>query len=162
MDTKVLYLPLTNTYPNALHVIPAPNAPIAPYAHNAPNVIDSGISDGKNDEQLNNEEVIPNYNDHFCEGSEEIVNNFKTTTESSIVNNLSHTDLEAVTVQLSGEVAPRDMGNHELENTPQKPSASEPDQIDPEKYLNNDAETLRKVINNPVFYKDTQHLKIDQ
>ena len=62
MDTEVLYLPLTNTYPNALHVIPAPNAPIAPHA---PNVIDSGISDGKNDEQLNNGEVIPNYNNHF-------------------------------------------------------------------------------------------------
>ena len=84
-----------------------------------------------------------------------IENNFQTTTESSTVYNLSHTDLEAVTVQLI------DTDNQERENIPQKPSASEPDQIDPEKYLNNDSETLKKVINNPVFYKDTQ-IKIDQ
>ena len=82
--------------------------------------------------------------------------------ESAILHNLSHTDLEADTDQLSGEVATSGMVNQELENTPQKPSASEPDQIDPGKYLNNDSETLKKVINNPVFYKDTKHLKINQ
>jgi hypothetical protein len=54
------------------------------------------------------------------------------------------------------------MSNKEQEHTAQKPSASEPDQTDPEKYLNNDSETLKKILNNPVFYKDTQHLKIDQ
>ena len=53
------------------------------------------------------------------------------------------------------------MGNQEQENTAQKPSGSDPEQTNPEKYLNNDQETLKKVINNPVFYEDTQPLKID-
>ena len=140
MDKEVLYLPLTNSYPNALHSIPAPN------------VIFSGISDGKNVEddmgqrQLKSEEVIQNYNNNFFEGSKVIENNFQTSTESSISYNLSYSDLEAVTVQSSGEVAASEMGNQELENTPQKPSASEPDQIDPDKYLKNDSETLNKLL----------------
>jgi hypothetical protein len=55
------------------------------------------------------------------------------------------------------------MDNQELEHAAtQKPSASEPDQTDRDQYLNTDSETLKKVINNPVFYQDTQHLKIDQ
>ena len=48
---------------------------------------------------------------------------------------LSHKDLEgleAVTVQISGD---GNIGNQELEHTPQKPSASEPDQTDPEKNI---------------------------
>jgi hypothetical protein len=44
-------------------------------------------------------------------------------------------------------------------NIPQKPSVGFPDQENPEKYLNNDQETLVKVVNTPVFYKDTQQFK---
>jgi hypothetical protein len=82
--------------------------------------------------------------------------------ESSNLYNFSHAHLEAVTDQLSGILATSDMGNQELEHTTQKPSARKRDLKNPEKYLNKDSETLKKVINNPVFYKDTQHLKIDQ
>jgi hypothetical protein len=51
--------------------------------------------------------------------------------------------------------------NSELDqsNIPQKPSVGFPDQENPEKYLNNDQETLDKVINTPVFYNDTQQFK---
>ena len=47
----------------------------------------------------------------------------------------------------------------EQPNIPQKPSAAFPDQNNPEKYLSNEKETLSKVINNPVFYKDTERYK---
>jgi len=43
-----------------------------------------------------------------------------------------------------------------IENIPQQPSADFPDQTNPEKYLNNDQETLEKVVNTPLFYNDPQ------
>ena len=157
MNEEVFYPPQADTYPNALHIIPAPNTYEA---------IKSVVSHSRNNEadigQLQNCEVIAIHNNNDFEGSDEFEYNFQGVTESLTVHNLSHTDLDAETDQLSGIVGTRDMGNNELENTHQKPSTSKPDQTDPEKYVNNDTETLKKVINNPIFYKDTQHLKIDQ
>ena len=40
------------------------------------------------------------------------------------------------------------------QNFPQNPSAGFPDQANPEKYLNNNQETLEKGVNSPVFYND--------
>ena len=45
------------------------------------------------------------------------------------------------------------------QNISQKPSSDIPDQNNPDKYINNDQQTLNKVINTPVFYKDTQQSK---
>ena len=49
----------------------------------------------------------------------------------------------------------------EDQNIPQEPSSDIPDHYSPEKYKYkyNDQKTLNKVINTPVFYKDTQHFK---
>lgn len=134
MTEEKFYPPQADTYPNALHIIPAPDA------HQA---IESVTSDSRNNEavigQLKNCEVLAIHKNNGFEGS----------------------DLDADTDQLSGIVGTSDMGNQEQENTAQKPSGSDPEQTNPEKYLNNDQETLKKVINNPVFYEDTQPLKID-
>jgi len=46
--------------------------------------------------------------------------------------------------------------NNESEDIIQQPSFEYPDQNNPEKYVNNDHETLKKVINTPLFYNDKQ------
>ena len=40
----------------------------------------------------------------------------------------------------------------EVATIPQIPSANVPDQENPEKYINNEIETINKVLDNPIFY----------
>ena len=44
----------------------------------------------------------------------------------------------------------------------QKASAIVPDQEHPEKYLNLDSDTLEEVVNNNLWYEDTQVLKLNK
>ena len=42
--------------------------------------------------------------------------------------------------------------DNDLAAIPQIPSANVPDQENPEKYINNEIETVNKVLDNPIFY----------
>ena len=42
--------------------------------------------------------------------------------------------------------------DNDLAAIPQIPSANVPDQENPEKYINNEIETVNKVLNNPIFF----------
>ena len=44
----------------------------------------------------------------------------------------------------------------------QKASATVPDQEHPEKYLNLDSDTVEEVVNNNLWYEDTQALKLNK
>ena len=61
-------------------------------------------------------------------------------------------------IESNGKV-PSENSEADQSNVPQKPSVGFPDQDNPEKYFNNDQETLDKVVNTPVFYNDTQQFK---
>ena len=92
---------------------------------------------------------------------------FKQAEEFSIIINLPQIVLDEVIDLTSDMVNTNDVAfnttnensDTEQPNIPQKPSAGFPDQNKPDKYLNTEIETLSKVINNPVFYKDTERYK---
>ena len=42
--------------------------------------------------------------------------------------------------------------DNDVATVPQIPSANIPDQENPEKYINNEVETINKVLDNPIFY----------
>ena len=67
-------------------------------------------------------------------------------------------DMTSNSIESNG-VVPSESKESDQSNIPQKPSVGFPDQENPEKYLNNDQETLDKVVNTPVFYNDTQQFK---
>jgi hypothetical protein len=78
INEEVFYPPQADTYPNALHIIPACNS------------IESVIHDSSNNEadlgQLKNWHVIAIHSNNGFEGSEEFEYNFENVTESSIVH----------------------------------------------------------------------------
>ena len=139
----------TDSYPNALHEIVVPTH-----------------GDHENVEILLNSDNYVNTNQY--EGYQDILND---NTDSDLLNApgfsilgqnnnfLSHNGIDNMNNDnlLSNLIFENEI--IKAENIPQNPSAKFPDQNNPKKYLNNNKETLNKVINNPLFYSDIQKLK---
>ena len=139
----------TDSYPNALHEIVVPTH-----------------GDHENVEILLNSDNYVNTNQY--EGYQDILND---NTDSNLLNApgvsilgqnnnfLSHNGIDNMNNDnlLSNLIFENEI--IKAENIPQNPSAMFPDQNNPRIYLNNNKETLNKVINNPLFYSDIQKLK---
>ena len=136
-DEETFYLPNDNSYPNALHVIAA----------------FPGCTNDTSDDTMH----IDNYGSPLAPAIEDL-------SQITFNNKPSKVDTDHVFNLISDVIAPNDNSINansvsEDENILQEPSSDFPDQNNPEKYINNDKETLNKVINTPVFYKDTQQFK---
>jgi hypothetical protein len=142
-DEETFYLPNDNSYPNALHVITA----------------FPGVTNDTPDEDMNIDNdpdiQLDNYGSPLAPAIQDL-------SQITFINiKPTNIDTDQVTKLISAVITPNDnyINTNSVpadQNIAQEPSSDFPDQNNPEKYINNDKETLDKVINTPVFYKDTQ------
>ena len=170
------YLPHDNSYPNDLHVITAfpggtietsdeflniDNDPII-QLDNYGSPLAPAIEDLSQLPFINNNptnKYIDNGSAIFHDDMKQTVADFQAAEEFSIIMDKPNIVTAQVINLTSDVVSTNDNSVPKDQNIPQEPSSNFPDQNDPEKYVNNDQDTLTKVINTPVFYKDNQQFK---